>query len=69
VKFDAERLRNKLDALRARVGDAKTLALNPPLDESAIVAFETTHSVALPEDCRAFISLVGNGGAGPSYVR
>ncbi len=37
------------------------------ISESAIAEFEDQHSVTLPEDYRAFIIQVGNGGVGPWY--
>lgn len=53
--------------LRARVpcGTDHHYRPNPVLDEQAIVAFERRHNVRLPEDYRAFLLHVGNGGAGP----
>jgi hypothetical protein len=41
--------------------------LQPPIEESRLVALEKKYGVALPEDYRKFILTVGNGGAGPSY--
>jgi len=53
--------------LRARVpcGTDHQYRLNPVLDEQAILTFEKRHNVRLPEDYRAFLLHVGNGGAGP----
>jgi HEAT repeat protein len=41
--------------------------LNPPITEAELREFEATHSVTLPDDFRAFLQQVGNGGAGPYY--
>jgi len=41
--------------------------LNPPLTEAAILDFERQHAIRLPEDYRSFLTLAGNGGAGPAY--
>ncbi len=41
--------------------------LNQPLIENAVLDFERQHAVRLPEDYRSFLTLAGNGGAGPAY--
>jgi len=42
-------------------------ALNPPLPEKDVVAFERKYRIELPADYRRFLTEVGNGGAGPYY--
>src|SRR4051812_22972723 len=53
--------------LRARVpcGTDHHYRVNPVMDESAVGAFEQRHNIRLPEDYRAFLLHIGNGGAGP----
>jgi HEAT repeat protein len=41
--------------------------LNPPISEADLGAFETRHSIQLPDDYRTFLREAGNGGAGPYY--
>lgn len=47
--------------------DTHGFRLNPRLDETIVSAFERTHHVTLPSDFRAFLTHIGNGGAGPFY--
>jgi len=47
--------------------DQHHFAINPPLPDVEVVAFEQIHRISLPADYRHFITHIGNGGAGPSY--
>src|SRR5579884_3899453 len=73
IETDAvRRIKDKLaDAARRRLScfgsQAHRFRLNPPLDESAVAAFERRHLVRLPAPYRQFLLRAGNGGAGPYY--
>jgi hypothetical protein len=41
--------------------------LNPPVPLDVVVSFEFRRKTSLPEDYRAFITNIGDGGAGPFY--
>ena len=58
----------RLDVKREVFGaSAHDYALREPLREADVVAFERQHSIALPADYRAFVTQLGDGGAGPFY--
>jgi hypothetical protein len=70
--FDSSHVRQALSRLRetrARIlgADAHGFRLNPPLSESEVLTFEQSLAIMLPSDYRAFLTSVGNGGAGPFY--
>jgi hypothetical protein len=74
ISFDKASILAALDALKRRdrlrrlFGAAShDYALNPPLSEAEVAAFERKHHIALPDDYRYFLTQVGNGGAGPSH--
>ena len=41
--------------------------LNAPPSEQEVQRFEALHRIQLPPDYRRFITIIGNGGAGPTY--
>jgi hypothetical protein len=59
--------RVKRGDLRARVpcGTDHHYRVNPTLDDDSIAGFERMHHIRLPEDYRAFLLNIGDGGAGP----
>jgi hypothetical protein len=74
VEWDRAAVIGRLDYLRrtdpglTRFGSAAhRYLLNAPLSEQDVTAFEVRHSVSLPDDYRAFLKEVGDGGAGPFY--
>lgn len=69
-----DRMKSKLAQLRqadpgCKLFGARThrYQLNPVLTPTEAQAFEQTHQVALPADYVAFLTEVGDGGAGPYY--
>ena len=67
VKENLPRLK-KLDPSCNFFGSAVHLyELNPVVSEKEILEFEKSNSCTLPEKYREFLTLAGNGGAGPSY--
>lgn len=78
---DIEVLKSKLETLRERekergqadeqahemATDEDPYALRPPLDPVAAAALESEHNITLPDDFKAFLMTLGDGGAGPSY--
>ena len=74
MQWDRAKIAGRLDFLRrtdpgfTRFGCADhRYLLNEPLTESEVTAFEDLYGVSLPEEYRAFLLQVGDGGAGPFY--
>lgn len=68
------RIQEKLDLLRQRDSSLKLFGarkhkylLNPVVPREVIREFESRHRVILPEGYVAFLTALGNGGAGPFY--
>ena len=61
------RLRATDPAMKRFGADAHGYRLNPPLTEPEAVAVERWLGVTLPAEYRAFVTQVGDGGAGPGY--
>lgn len=65
-------IRTKLDLARTRGlqcfgSEHHGFRWNDPLPEADVAAFEAEHGITLPGPYRAFLTLAGNGGAGPYY--
>ncbi len=65
VRQQLARLRDADHALRIFGATFHRYRLNRCLPERAILTFEQTYGVTLPDDYRAFIKYIGDGGAGP----
>jgi hypothetical protein len=64
---DLKRIQLQSNPPRVFGADAHGFIANPPLTEDDVAVFEAAYGVALPEEYRLFLLLVGNGGAGPYY--
>ena len=58
-------MEDRLHRVEVKVRQAG-LKLRPPLTERAVLAFEESHGVSLPEGYRRFLLEIGDGGPGPS---
>ena len=63
----AKLARVKRGFYRSFGSEAHGFRLNRPLAEEPVAAFELQHAVTLPQDYRRFLTVAGNGGAGPFY--
>ncbi|NMO22340.1 SMI1/KNR4 family protein [Pyxidicoccus fallax] len=60
-------LRQRDTALEVEGASHHRYKLGPRLSDAALRGWEARHQVTLPEEYRAFLMELGNGGAGPSY--
>ncbi|NGZ76935.1 HEAT repeat domain-containing protein [Saccharibacillus alkalitolerans] len=61
-------LASRKDNLRKVFGaSSHKYALKEPLSPETVEAFERKHGISLPQELTDFLTLVGNGGAGPHY--
>jgi hypothetical protein len=74
MSADFDAIRRGLDVLRSAPipeedagGQFHLYILNPPLTEDQVQVFESEHRIVLPSEYRAFLTQLGNGGAGPGY--
>ena len=67
VRQSLRRLASTLPAERVFGAQAHQFTLDPPASEDEVRSFEQEHRIVLPADYRAFLTRVGNGGAGPFY--
>ncbi|HAA0651238.1 SMI1/KNR4 family protein [Listeria innocua] len=68
------RIQAKITALKEKDPDlnlfgseSHTYKLNEPLSNQTLTTFENEHQITLPQDYRAFLEQIGNGGMGPYY--
>lgn len=80
-KNDSQIMNNQLDNIKAKLEKLQQLdtnlelfgsekhryILNPTVQIDAIKQFEAKHKITLPSDYVAFLTTLGNGGAGPFY--
>jgi hypothetical protein len=59
-------LRDRRERLLAQ-GDWRTPPWSAPLRDKQLAKFEARHKLRLPDDFRAFLSSIGNGGIGPFH--
>jgi hypothetical protein len=69
-----ERIARKLDQLRRADRELRIFGaevhqyrLRTTLKDKELLTFERKHAIELPDDYRSFVSLLGNGGAGPFH--
>jgi hypothetical protein len=72
MALDAKKITRSLAELRkfrstVFGSDCHGLLLNEKASEDEIIAFERLHKVRLPSDYRDFLTMIGDGGAGPFY--
>lgn len=68
------RIQAKITALKEKDPDLNLFGseshaykLNQPLSNQTLTEFENEHQITLPQDYRAFLEQIGNGGMGPYY--
>jgi|SRR5579859_2954593 len=72
AKIQISRIREALSILQAATPDvfgasAHQFRLNPPVSESEVEDFELRFRIDLPAEYREFLTVAGNGGAGPFH--
>lgn len=74
IQEQLKRIKHKLKQLKTLDADCNLFGafkhrynLNPVLSKQEIQLFENAHKVRLPEEYVAFLTEIGNGGAGPFY--
>jgi len=67
LKLDVQRLKSSDKRFEIFGTTFHKYEFNPTLTEDYILKFEENHKIHLPNDYKAFLKEVGNGGAGPHY--